>query len=46
MCTADVTPITANFQPNMKTPTPDFYTLHTCRNFERIMDYAIDHEEV
>lgn len=37
MCTADVTPITAVIPTWKNSPTPDFSTVHTCRNFNKIL---------
>lgn len=43
MCTADITPITF---VDMKAfarrplPMPDFSTLHTCRDFDAILDWS------
>ena len=40
MCQADVTPLTfwdADFRPMMM---PDFGTLHTCRDFDAILEWA------
>ena len=45
MCTADVTPITSNWVPWNAKPIPDFSTLHTCRNFESILEYVTVHSE-
>jgi hypothetical protein len=48
MCTADVTPITAKTVPWKPADQagPDFSTLHTCRNFEKIFDYVKANAEV
>ncbi|KAG8404946.1 hypothetical protein J3459_022397 [Metarhizium acridum] len=47
MCTADITPITAK-QVSWKNgdPAPDFSTLHTCRNFSKILKYVEDHADL
>jgi hypothetical protein len=45
MCNADVTPITSNWVPWGPNPYPDFSTLHTCRDFDRIFEYVETHAE-
>ncbi|KAK0732541.1 hypothetical protein B0T21DRAFT_369169 [Apiosordaria backusii] len=46
MCFADVTPVTADLVDwRGGLPTPDFSTLHTCRDFDRIYDYVQDNAE-
>jgi len=43
MCYADVTPVTfydPADQPNRKWPLPDFGTLHTCRDFDAIVEWS------
>ena len=47
MCTADVTPLTFYddlSQPERKLPMPDFNTLHTCRNFEEVLEWGYNGE--
>ncbi|KAK0652624.1 hypothetical protein B0T16DRAFT_505210 [Cercophora newfieldiana] len=44
MCFSDVTPITTKFLSKTHAE-PDFSTLHTCRNFDKIRDYARAHAE-
>ncbi|KAJ8586434.1 hypothetical protein M405DRAFT_795536 [Rhizopogon salebrosus TDB-379] len=43
MCNADVTMVTWNWVENHKHPYPNFNTRHQCRNFEKILDWAVDH---
>jgi hypothetical protein len=45
MCIADITPITSNWVSWGNNPYPDFSTLHTCRNFDKIIDYVSSHAE-
>jgi len=43
MCHADVTPVTMVDlvqNPGRRLPVGDFSTLHTCRDFDRILDWA------
>lgn len=40
MCESDVTPITLYVPDYQDDPTPDFSTMHTCRNFDRILEYV------
>ena len=46
MCTADVTPVTFydNANPDRILPMPDFSTLHTCRNFDAILEWNGNNE--
>lgn len=47
MCQADVTPITFfnNLHlPSRKLPMPDFNTIHTCRNFDAVLDWNNNNE--
>lgn len=42
MCTSDVTPITfydSEALPGRQYPLPDFSSLHTCRNFDAILEW-------
>jgi len=47
MCDTDVTPVTF-YDPlgmsNRKLPMPDFNTLHTCRNFEAVLEWNNNNE--
>ncbi|KIK42898.1 hypothetical protein CY34DRAFT_804473 [Suillus luteus UH-Slu-Lm8-n1] len=43
MCNADVTMITWDWVQGHKDPWPDFNTRHQCRNYEKIMDWAVKH---
>ncbi|QLI70845.1 Cyclochlorotine biosynthesis protein O [Metarhizium brunneum] len=47
MCTADMTPITAK-QVSWKNgdAAPDFSTLHTCRDFSKILKHVEDHADL
>ncbi|KAK1751708.1 hypothetical protein QBC47DRAFT_433711 [Echria macrotheca] len=46
MCFSDVTPVTASFVDwNHGNPVPDFSTLHTCRNFDKIFDFVQENAE-
>jgi hypothetical protein len=40
MCTADVTPIILYVPDWQDNPTPDFNTLHMCRDFGKIVHYV------
>ncbi|KAK4445588.1 hypothetical protein QBC34DRAFT_472114 [Podospora aff. communis PSN243] len=44
MCFSDVTPITAKWITATHQE-PDFSTLHTCRNFDKIRDFSRSHAE-
>lgn len=47
MCNSDVTPITFFdnlLLPERKLPMPDFNTLHTCRNFDEILEWNANNE--
>lgn len=47
MCEGDVTPITFYdnvLLPIRKLPMPDFNTLHTCRNFDAILEWNANNE--
>lgn len=41
-CQSDITPITLYVPKWQEDPTPDFSTLHTCRNFDKILAYVQD----
>jgi hypothetical protein len=41
MCNADVTMITWDWVQGLKTPYPNFNTRHQCRNFQKILDWAV-----
>ncbi|KAG2127970.1 hypothetical protein DEU56DRAFT_819681 [Suillus clintonianus] len=43
MCNADVTMITWDWVQGHKIPYPNFNTRHQCRNFEKIMDWHVEH---
>ncbi|KAI0480356.1 hypothetical protein GGR56DRAFT_268388 [Xylariaceae sp. FL0804] len=43
MCQADVNVFSFNFPYNDGDPWPDYSTPHTCRNFESIRQWAVDH---
>lgn len=40
MCTSDVTPITIWLPEYQEAATADFSTLHKCRNFDKILQWA------
>ncbi|OAA44134.1 hypothetical protein NOR_03862 [Metarhizium rileyi] len=44
MCAGDVTPITLYIPEWQDDPTPDFSTMHTCRDFNKILDYVKQNE--
>jgi hypothetical protein len=47
MCSADVTPLTfydALDNPARKLPMPDFSTLHTCRNFDELLEWNANND--
>jgi hypothetical protein len=44
MCDGDVSMLTFHQPENYDHPTPDFNTMHRCRNFERIGDWAEKHQ--
>ncbi|KAG1883827.1 hypothetical protein F4604DRAFT_1516758, partial [Suillus subluteus] len=41
MCNADVKMITWDWVQGLDTPYPNFNTRHQCRNFEKILDWAV-----
>ncbi|KAG1810691.1 uncharacterized protein BJ212DRAFT_1378162 [Suillus subaureus] len=43
MCNADVTMITWYWVQGHTVPYPNFNTRHRCRNFEKIMDWSLEH---
>ncbi|KAG0697876.1 hypothetical protein DFH29DRAFT_944379, partial [Suillus ampliporus] len=43
MCNADVTMITWDWVERHRIPYPNFNTRHQCRNFEKILDWAVEH---
>ncbi|KAG2148153.1 uncharacterized protein EDB93DRAFT_1250211 [Suillus bovinus] len=43
MCNADVTVITWDWVRGQKYPLPNFNTRHQCRNYEKILDWAVEH---
>lgn len=43
MCNADVAVIRWNWVKNHHKPYPNFNTLHACRKFEKVMDWAVQH---
>ncbi|KAG1856641.1 hypothetical protein DFJ58DRAFT_784249 [Suillus subalutaceus] len=43
MCNADVTMITWDWVQEHKIPYPNFNTRHQCRNYEKILDWAVKH---
>ncbi|KAJ8132760.1 hypothetical protein O1611_g860 [Lasiodiplodia mahajangana] len=44
MCTSDITPFTVEWNTRYHRPRPDFITTpHTCRNFEKLRDWALEH---
>lgn len=48
MCTSDITPITAKevyWKPKGQF-SPDFNTLHTCRNFDKILEFVEQNAEL
>ena len=47
MCDSDVTPVTfydALSNPTRKLPMPDFSTLHTCRNFDAVLEWNANND--
>jgi hypothetical protein len=40
MCSGDVSPITANWVLTHHHPHPDFNTVHKCRNFDKLLEWA------
>ena len=40
MYTGDVSPIVANWVHNYRNPHPDFNTLHKCRDFDKLLEWA------
>ncbi|KAG2129547.1 uncharacterized protein EDB93DRAFT_1332252 [Suillus bovinus] len=43
MCNADVTTITWYWVEGHKIPYPNFNTRHQCRDYEKILDWAVEH---
>ncbi|KAG1805896.1 hypothetical protein EV424DRAFT_259818 [Suillus variegatus] len=43
MCNADVTTITWDWVKGHNIPYPNFNTRHQCRNYEKILDWAVEH---
>ncbi|KAG2059376.1 hypothetical protein BDR06DRAFT_1069387 [Suillus hirtellus] len=43
MCNADVTMMTWDWIRGHKIPYPNFNTRHQCRNYEKILDWAVEH---
>jgi hypothetical protein len=43
MCNADVTMITWYWVQGHRVPYPNFNTRHRCRNFEKIIDWSVEH---
>ncbi|KAG1838415.1 hypothetical protein C8R48DRAFT_742769 [Suillus tomentosus] len=43
MCNADVTMMTWDWIRGHKIPYPNFNTRHQCRNYEEILDWAVEH---
>ncbi|KAG2059392.1 hypothetical protein BDR06DRAFT_949446 [Suillus hirtellus] len=43
MCNADVTMITWDWVQGHKIPYPNFNTRHQCRDFEKVLDWAVEH---
>ncbi|KAE9401368.1 hypothetical protein BT96DRAFT_773808, partial [Gymnopus androsaceus JB14] len=43
MCIADVGVITYEWVDGWELPYPDFNTVHQCRNFEKVLDWAYSH---
>lgn len=40
MCSGDVSPVTANWVITHRNPHPDFNTLHKCRDFDALLEWA------
>ena len=45
-CDGDVGVITDNWTQRRKNPWPNFNTWHTCRNFDGIVQWSLDHNVV
>lgn len=43
MCNADVTMITWDWVQGYKIPYPNFNTRHQCRDFEKVLDWTVEH---
>lgn len=43
MCAADVGVITYDWLEGWDIPFPDFNTWHQCRNFDKILEWSIEH---
>ncbi|OIW27028.1 hypothetical protein CONLIGDRAFT_647147 [Coniochaeta ligniaria NRRL 30616] len=44
MCASDVTPVTSNWVLTHHSPHPDFNTMHKCRNFDKLLEWAEEHD--
>jgi len=42
MCNADTTPVTHKFFKGADIFAPDFNTLHTCRNFDQLLEWSLE----
>jgi hypothetical protein len=45
MCAGDVTPVTSNWVRTHHSPHPDFNTMHKCRNFDKLLEWAEEHDQ-
>jgi len=44
MCQSDVTPVTSNWVMGHRSPSPDFNTVHKCRNFDKLLEWVEEHD--
>jgi hypothetical protein len=44
MCSTDVVPILFYDHPLSQLPLPDFSTIHTCRNFDKILEWSYSND--
>ncbi len=42
MCNADISPVTHRWFESVQTSGPDFHTTHTCRDFDRLLDWSLE----
>lgn len=42
MCNADISPVTETWYESAELWAPDFKTMHTCKNFPAIMEWALE----
>ncbi|KAF2206317.1 hypothetical protein CERZMDRAFT_28061, partial [Cercospora zeae-maydis SCOH1-5] len=45
MCYGDATSVTSNWVLTHHSPHPDFNTMHKCRNFDKLLEWAEEHDQ-